>query len=361
MGFGETAVLVVLDHHGVVACAHVPIHAPFAHAVVAPIVDDERTVQPDAHAVIVAPAEAVAIAVEVEGTRPARRPLAGRDRLAGRTRPAPVEVDGRVVAHKAGCAAQCHVGEVLAAPLVIRVGRAHVTDAVPPDPDLGDLLQFEVLDAHGVRSLLQADVAGDDVAACGLPRIDHQPVIHPDAHAVVHVREETIRAGREVAGLHPAGREEVDLDARVGRAVAPVEVDGAVGAHHAGHAAERQVVVVFRTPVGCARVRRRRRGNGRPRRTRRRGRRHDGQRAAAVVGEARRHPAQNVAPLGLAEEPEGVGALAQHQEAIAPAHGGYDREVGARSAAHVEAGAFHRGIFQLGGRSPRGRSGRARG
>ena len=47
------------------------------------------------------------------------------------------------------------------------------------------------------------------------------------------------------------------------------EVDGAVGTHQGGHAAKRQVVEVFCTPVGCAHVRRRRGGNGRPRRARR--------------------------------------------------------------------------------------------
>ena len=184
----------------------------------------------------------------------------------------------------------------------------------------------------------QPDVGDIGFGPPGVPLVDDQVAIDPDAHAVVGVGLKAIGSRVEIGRTAPAHREVVNRDIGSGRTRAPVEVDAAVLAHQRGEAGQEAVGEVFAQPAAarrhkggesCRRPRGRRDGSRR--------RRDDGSRTAEI-GKVARYPAQ-LQVRGLHVQPLPRIVLAQHQQQRAVCQRAHDAEICAGAVAHIERGA----------------------
>ncbi|CUS05537.1 protein of unknown function [Candidatus Promineifilum breve] len=227
--------------------SHANIEAPVG--LVAPFVNDQRVVDPQPHAVIAEYVKAIGAGREVERPRPAHREAVGGDARRGRAG-APVEIDGRVVAHHGRAAAQVHIVEIFAAP-VADDRRAAARHLNPVEPGDGHAARLVILHADVVVAGRQGAVGGDGAHLAIVPGVDEQLVIDPHPHPIVHRGRETVGAGVEIDDAVPAGREVVVGDERrVGAAAAPIVVDGVLIALPDSIAGQIAVVPVAGAPLG---------------------------------------------------------------------------------------------------------------
>ncbi len=306
------------------AVIQIDVGGQFALTRLAPIVDDQIVVHIHAHAVVHLGMEAIPALIEVNIARPAHGEVVRREVVGGRT-PAPVEVNRRVVALKGRRPVEIRIAVVGAAPFGI-AARAFIPEA--QGCHLGRLV---ILDAHQMRTRVQALLGAVGAARRRMPLVDHQVAIHPHAHTVIGFHIEAVGSGGQIKRLHPPRREVIRHNARRRRRVAPVEVNAHIIAHELGRAAQRRVVVELAAPPGNRAGARRRGGRGDRRRL---GRRHH-RRHARIVGIGARQPA--FLPVAQPhKEPCAAVVLAQHSKLGAAANRAQHREERGRSTAHIE-------------------------
>ncbi len=101
------------------------------------------------------------------------------------------------------------------------------------------------------------------------PCIQHQHVIHIHAHAVINTEDKAVCAGLEEHVACPAHRKEVRWDARIRRAISPIETQQRIISYDRRETRQAGIGKVVAAPVGERRLQRGRRdGSGRQRRGR---------------------------------------------------------------------------------------------
>ena len=244
LGHRVDSALVVLHLHLVGAGGHGAGGGVGGGRLVDPLVDHERAVQVQAHAVVGGDGEGGVPGGEVEVPGPAHGEEVGGDAGGGDAR-APVVVDRGLAAGERGRAGEGHVREV--GRLVLAGGAAG--GGRPRRPaGLGDRVPgvLVVLHLHLVGACGHG--AGGGVGGGRLvdPLVDHELTVQVQAHAVVGGDGEGGVPGGEVEVPGPAHGEEVGGDAGGGDARAPVVVDRGLAAGERGRAGEGHVREVGR-------------------------------------------------------------------------------------------------------------------